>query len=230
MTALKLFALDCSAAAASVALYEDDRLLAEQFCHIPQTHSVTLLPMAEQVFAQTGVTPDAIDYYAVSAGPGSFTGLRIGIAAVKGMAFPHSTPCIPVSTPEAIAYGLLGYEGTVVPMMDARCKQVYTAIFAAKEGTLTRLTEDAGIPLEELFAQLKEMPGPIWLCGDGAHLGFAAWKELLPVKLAPASVRIQRAAAVGLAAREHLAEAVSPAALEPSYLRPANAVKLADRK
>ena len=225
-----LFALECSAAAASAALYRDDRLLGEEFLNIPQTHSVTLLPMAQSLFERTGIAPAGIDYYAVSRGPGSFTGLRIGIAAVKGLAFPANTPCIGVSTPEAIAWGLLGFEGTVVPMMDARCGQVYTALFAGRKGALVRLTEDEALPLTVLAEKLKVCPGPLWLCGDGAHLGMAAWQEELPVRLAPPTLCYQRAAAVGLAAQNHLREAVSPAALTPCYLRPANALKLSERQ
>ena len=145
-----LFSLECSAAAASAALYRDGKLLGEEFLNVPQTHSVTLLPMAQSLLEHTGISPEQVDYYAVSRGPGSFTGLRIGIAAVKGLAFPDRTPCIGVCTPEAIAYGLLGFEGTVVPMMDARCGQVYTALFRGQAGTLTRLTEDEALPLTEL--------------------------------------------------------------------------------
>ena len=225
-----LFSLECSAAAASAALYRDGKLLGEEFLNVPQTHSVTLLPMAQSLLEHTGVSPEQVDYYAVSRGPGSFTGLRIGIAAVKGLAFPDRTPCIGVSTPEAIAYGLLGFEGTVVPMMDARCGQVYTALFRGQAGTLTRLTEDEALPLTELKKKLQDCPAPLWLCGDGAHLGLAAWGEELPVKLAPAHLCYQRAAAVGLAAMNHLGEAVSPEALVPCYLRPANAMTLEQRQ
>lgn len=225
-----LFSLECSAAAASVALYRDGKLLGEEFLNVPQTHSVTLLPMAQSLLEHTGISPEQVDYYAVSRGPGSFTGLRIGIAAVKGLAFPDRTPCIGVSTPEAIAYGLLGFEGTVVPMMDARCGQVYTALFRGQAGTLTRLTEDEALPLTELKKKLQDCPAPLWLCGDGAHLGLAAWGEELPVKLAPAHLCYQRAAAVGLAAMNHLREAVSPEALVPCYLRPANAMTLEQRQ
>ena len=94
-----LFSLECSAAAASAAIYRDEKLLGEEFLNVPQTHSVTLLPMAKSLLEHTGIFPAQIDYYAVSRGPGSFTGLRIGIAAIKGLAFPDDTPCIGVSTP-----------------------------------------------------------------------------------------------------------------------------------
>lgn len=225
-----LFSLECSAAAASAAIYRDEKLLGEEFLNVPQTHSVTLLPMAKSLLEHTGISPAQIDYYAVSRGPGSFTGLRIGIAAIKGLAFPDNTPCIGISTPETIAYGLLGFEGTVIPMMDARCGQVYTALFQGKDGRLTRLSEDEALPLSELKEKLKSCTGPLWLCGDGAHLGLAAWGEELPVRMAPAHLCCQRASAVGLVAMQHLGEAVSPAALVPCYLRPANAMTLAERQ
>lgn len=115
-------------------------------------------------------------------------------------------------------------------MMDARCGQVYTALFQGKDGRLTRLSEDEALPLSELKEKLKSCPGPLWLCGDGAHLGLAAWGEELPVRMAPAHLCCQRASAVGLAAMQHLGEAVSPAALVPCYLRPANAMTLAERQ
>lgn len=228
---MKLLALECSAASAGVALYEEERLLAEQFCNITQTHSATLLPMAEALLRQTGTRSEEIGCYAVSSGPGSFTGLRIGIAAVKGMAFPHNTPCIGVSTLEAIAYGLLGYEGTIAAVMDARCRQVYGALFEAHNGELRRITEDAGIAITELAGQMKTCPGPIWLAGDGAALTLDALKDSgLPLHLAPEPVRFQRASAVGLCALHHWEEATAPDALAPHYLRPANAVTLAERE
>ena len=228
---MKLLALECSAAAAGVALYEEERLLAEQFCNITQTHSATLLPMAEALLHQTGTRSEEIGCYAISSGPGSFTGLRIGIAAVKGMAFPHNTPCIGVSTLETIAYGLLGFEGTIAAVMDARCRQVSGALFEAHGGALHRITGDAGIAITELAGQMKTCPGPIWLAGDGAALTFDALRDSgLPLHLAPEPVRFQRASAVGLCALHHREEATAPAALMPRYLRPANAVTLADRE
>lgn len=227
---MKIFVLDTSSKAASAAVWEDGHLLADCWQNTGRTHSVTSLPMAESLLAGCSRTLEEMDALAVTAGPGSFTGLRIGIAAIKGLAFPDNTPCIGVSTPEAIAYGLLGFEGTVIPMMDARCGQVYTALFQGKDGRLTRLSEDEALPLSELKEKLKSCPGPLWLCGDGAHLGLAAWGEELPVRMAPAHLCCQRASAVGLAAMQHLGEAVSPAALVPCYLRPANAMTLAERQ
>ena len=227
---MNLLALDTAGKTAAVAVLRDDTLLYEAQCNNGLTHSETLLPMIDTALKACGLTVDDLDVLGVTNGPGSFTGLRIGIAAIKGLAFPDDTPCIGVSTPEAIAYGLLGFEGTVIPMMDARCGQVYTALFQGKDGRLTRLSEDEALPLSELKEKLKSCTGPLWLCGDGAHLGLAAWGEELPVRMAPAHLCCQRASAVGLAAMQHLGEAVSPAALVPCYLRPANAMTLAERQ
>ena len=210
-----LFSLECSAAAASAAIYRDEKLLGEEFLNVPQTHSVTLLPMAKSLLEHTGIFPAQIDYYAVSRGPGSFTGLRIGIAAIKGLAFPDDTPCIGVSTPEAIAYGLLGFEGTVIPMMDARCGQVYNAIFRSEGGIITRQCADRAVRLEELAQELSGMSGRIILAGDGAELAHKSTGE--KYELAPYILRYQRGSGVCYAAQGK--ELIDPAALMPSYLR-----------
>ena len=136
-----LFSLECSAAAASAAIYRDEKLLGEEFLNVPQTHSVTLLPMAKSLLEHTGISPTQIDYYAVSRGPGSFTGLRIGIAAIKGLAFPDDTPCIGVSTPEAFAaYDRVG--SSIHP--DCGAQEA-----AIRAGDLDALCAAAGNALEE---------------------------------------------------------------------------------
>ena len=136
---MKILALEASAAAASCALLEDDRLLGENFLNLPQTHSQTLMPMAQRLLETAGVSAREMDLIAVSAGPGSFTGLRIAMAAAKGMAFPGDTPCAGVSTLEALAYNLPALEGAVLPAMDARCGQVYAAMFDLAEGRPRRV-------------------------------------------------------------------------------------------
>ena len=136
-----LFSLECSAAAASASLYREGKLLGEEFLNVPQTHSVTLLPMAKSLLEHTGISPAQIDYYAVSRGPGSFTGLRIGIAAIKGLAFPDNTPCIGVSTPEAFAaYDRVG--SSIHP--DCGAQEA-----AIRAGDLDALCTAAGNALEE---------------------------------------------------------------------------------
>ena len=215
-----LFSLECSAAAASASLYREGKLLGEEFLNVPQTHSVTLLPMAKSLLEHTGISPAQIDYYAVSRGPGSFTGLRIGIAAIKGLAFPDDTPCIGVSTPEAIAYGLLGFEGTVIPMMDARCGQVYNALFRAEDGKLTRLCDDRALPIAELLEECKTFTEKIYLVGDGAELCYKTFAVIRAELLLP-QLRFQRASGVAMAAQEMVenGQTVTPDALMPIYLR-----------
>ena len=152
---MNILAVDTAGKTAGVALLQDDRLLYECYLDAGMTHSETIMPLIDNCLKFCHLTCADIDVYGVNAGPGSFTGLRIGIAAIKGLAFPDDTPCVGVSTPEAIAYGLLGFEGTVIPMMDARCGQVYTALFQGKDGRLTRLSEDEALPLSELKEKLK---------------------------------------------------------------------------
>ena len=196
-----ILGIDSSAISAGCALMDSDgRIIAEQFLNTKHTHSQTLLPMVESMLKCAGVKVSDLDAAAVTVGPGSFTGLRIGVSTVKGMCYGAGKKCVGISSLEAIAYNFTGTDGTIVCCMDARCGQEYTALFQGKDGRLPRLSEDAALPLSELKEKLKSCPGPLWLCGDGAHLGLAAWGEELPVRMAPAHLCCQRASAVGLAA------------------------------
>ena len=118
---MTVLAMDTSAKAASVCLAEEDKIIGEFFINTGLTHSQTLMPMAEQLCKNAGVPLDNIDAVAVNAGPGSFTGVRIGVAAAKGLAFAHDLPCVAVSTLESMAYNMLGCDGVVCALMDARC-------------------------------------------------------------------------------------------------------------
>ena len=159
---MKILALDSSATVATVALFEDGRLLAEFTLNNGNTHSETLLPMVEAVLKMYGETPDGIDVFAVTTGPGSFTGVRIGAATIKGLAFGTDKPCVEVSTLEAIAENLAFRDGLICPVMNARRSQVYTALFRSKDGVLTRLMEDSAISIEELdellFGTTQKIP------------------------------------------------------------------------
>ena len=218
---MKLLAIDSSAGPASAALLEDRRLVGESYVHLSQTHSQTLLPMVEQLLATVGWNVGALDALAVSAGPGSFTGVRIGVACVKGLAFPYDTPCCGVSTLEAIAWGGAAEEGSLLcAVMDARLKQVYNALFEVREGVPVRLCEDRALSIADLEAEIAPYGRRVLLLGDGAELcarEFGAWGA----RLAPESQRWQRASGVAMAALELLArgKAVAPGALMPSYLR-----------
>ncbi len=235
---MKYLALEGSAVAASCALLEDGRVLGEFFVNIPQTHSQTLLPMVEGLLRTCGTAPAALDFFAVTRGPGSFTGLRIAMAAVKGMAMAAGKPCVGVSTLEALARSLTGFAGSAAAVMDARCGQVYAGLFALKEGRVARYPfgEDAAITIEELREQLDRMEKPVFLVGDGAQLCYRRWSEDHTlgdsIRLAPPHLLYQRAAAVGAAAWDawERGEAVEAGALVPAYLRLPQAERELKRK
>lgn len=223
---MKILSIDSSAVTASVALTEGGKILGEYFLNTGLTHSETLMPMIASVFQCAKTKPSEVDLFAVSSGPGSFTGIRIGIASVKGLAMPFGTPCAGVSTLECIAYNLEHLNCLVCAVMDARCNQVYNALFRAKAGTLERLTPDRAISIEDLAAECSPLGGPFYLAGDGAKLcqKSAAFQKLGAL-LPPEPLLYQRAWGVAKAAEAAAGEnkTVSPAALMPVYLRPAQA-------
>lgn len=193
-----ILALDSTAAAGSCALCEDETLLGEFTLQVGNTHSETLLPMIEQVLRLTGHTPADVDLFACTAGPGSFTGVRIGAATVKGLAFGKDKPCIGVSTLASLAYNGLGYDGILCPSMNARRGQVFNALFEFRDGVLTRLCEDRALPVTELCSSLASLPEAagktVRLMGDGADMVLDAGAGLpgltlkkLPARLLPAS-------------------------------------------
>ena len=199
-----LLSFETSAKAASVALSRPGLLLGETYQNTGLTHSQTLLSMAEELLRSCGFTPADVTAVACAAGPGSFTGVRIGLAAAKGFAWGRELPLYGVSTLEAMALGLGAWQGVVCPVMDARRQQVYNALFSAKEGRLTRLREDRALSLEELRQDLEGFSGPVFLVGDGSELAFHGLA--LPNLVAPPEHRRhQRAAGVALAAEAAIA-------------------------
>lgn len=217
-----LLSFETSAKAGSVALTKDGILLAEAYANTGLTHSQTLMTMAEDILKNSGCTPNQVEAVAVAAGPGSFTGVRIGVAAAKGFAWGAQLPCYGVSTLEAMALHLGAWEGTVVCAMDARRNQVYNAVFSVKEGKLTRLCEDRAISLEELAEELQDIPGALYLVGDGSHVCYKALHERLPSLVLPPEHRMhQRASGVALAAEKMIAagDPGDAASLQPNYLR-----------
>ena len=216
-----ILAFETSAKAASVALWEGG-LLGESYQNTGLTHSQTLMVMAEDLMKQCGKAPADVTHVAVAAGPGSFTGVRIGVAAAKGFAWGRDIPLCGVSSLEAMALTLGVWEGTVCCVMDARRNQVYNALYRAEGGSITRIREDRAISLEELGKDLGEIPGAIYLVGDGSELTHRTLKDTVP-NLAPPPEhrRHQRASGVALAAARKIeAEEVCDAAsLTPNYLR-----------
>lgn len=162
-----ILSLDSSAIAGSVALCDGERLLCEYTVNLGNTHSETLLPMVESILKLSGRTIDDVDIFACSEGPGSFTGIRIGAATIKGLAFSTNKPCIGVSTLEALAYNLRGFDGIICPVMNARRAQVYNAVF---DKDLNRLTEDRAIAAKDLAEELKKYGEKVFLCGDGTRV------------------------------------------------------------
>lgn len=217
---MKLLALETSAKAASCAVLEDGVPVASAWQCTGLTHSRTLLPMVEGMLKNSELTMEAMDAVAVAAGPGSFTGLRIGIAAVKGLAWAAEKPCIPVSTLEAMAWPLAHLEGSIVCAMDARRQQIYNAVFLADGGALERLREDRALSLEEAAAGLAGLDGPMTVVGDGAQMCFEFFTARgIDCRLAPVHLRLQSAAGVALAAWRRRTETVSAQELMPVYLR-----------
>lgn len=224
MKGLYILALDSSAVSASCCIVkaegENVEVVSSGFVNVGLTHSKTLLPLVEDTVKNSALELPRIDYIAITQGPGSFTGVRIGIATVKGIAFANNTPCVGVSTLDAIAKGCSGLKGTVCAVMDARRDQVYNAVF--KNGkTIKRLTEDRAISIEELMQELSSVKGDIWLAGDGAAVCYAKMKGDARVRIAPPALRYQNAVGAALAAIEKINkdQFVSQEKLLPTYLR-----------
>ena len=217
-----ILAFETSAKAASVALTENGRLLGESYQNTGLTHSQTLMVMAEDLLKQCGKAVSDLTAVAVAEGPGSFTGVRIGVAAAKGLSWGGELPCYGVSTLEAMAVSLGVYEGHVCACMDARRSQVYNALFYVNQGQMERVSPDRAIALSELSEELKKLEGPIFLVGDGSLLTHKTLAAEIPALVLPPEHRMhQRAAGVGLAAWKAIQEGIpgDGAALEPNHLR-----------
>ena len=229
---MKILALETSAKAVSAAVTEDGKVLASGYQDTGLTHSRTLMPIVEHILKNTGLTVQDCDVSAVAAGPGSFTGIRIGVSAAKGLAFAAEKPAVGVSTLAAMARNVAWLDGLVICAMDARRQQVYNALFQAENGTLTRLTPDRAISLEDLAAEVKGEQRPKIIVGDGARLCYNALSEQgISCRMAPPHLVMQSAVSVALEAEAlakagHLATAQD---LQPVYLRPAQAQRLRDR-
>ena len=219
---MKILALGTSAKTTSVSFCDDTHVIAEFSVNTMRTHSQTLMPMIESALSCCGAALSETELFAVSSGPGSFTGLRIGIGAVKGLALGLSKPCIGVSTLEALAYNMIDQNGIILAAMDARCKQVYCALFEAENQTMTRLTPDTACSIESLRETIASFAdAPITLVGDGAHLCFKELSDEFPtLVLASEPNRMQRASSVARCALSHFPQDCTDAAdLMPFYLR-----------
>ena len=213
---MRILAVDTSAVCAAVAVTDGEKVLSESQTNTGLTHSRTLMPMIDSTLKNAEIPLESIDMLACSVGPGSFTGIRIGVAAIKGLCDGTKKKCIPVSTLEALAYNLLGRSCTAVSVMDARCNQVYCAIFRVDGDSITRLTEDEAIKIEELKERLPQYENVVFV-GDGAKICHNA----LGYSIAPPALMYQKGSSIALCALRNYdeAKALDGAELLPVYLR-----------
>ena len=228
---MRILALDSSGLVAGVAVLEsenekkDAQTIAEYTVNYKKTHSQTLLPMLDEIVKMTELDLESIDAIAVAAGPGSFTGLRIGSATAKGLGLALKKPLVEVPTLEGLAYNLCGTEGLICPIMDARRGQVYTGIYACADNELKVMEEQMAVPIEELAEKLKKYNQKVTFLGDGVPVFREQLKnELLAdmkIQFAPAHLNRQRAAAVGALGMNYYREGRTVTAMEhrPDYLR-----------
>ncbi len=223
---MKILGIDSSGLVASVAIVEDDRLVAEYNLQYKITHSQTLLPMLEEIRNRIHLDMQTIDAIAVAAGPGSFTGLRIGAATVKGLGLALGKPIIPVPTLEGMAYNCYGTDLLVCPLMDARRNQVYTGLYIFEKEDRIRMKsvmEQTAVGFDELAAKLNVLGREVLFLGDGVPVFAEAMKELLriPYHFAPAHMNRQRAASVAALGKEKFEQGIFEDAADhaPEYLR-----------
>lgn len=221
---MKILSLDSTAKVACACVCEDKKMLSSFVCRNALSHSELLLPIAEAAIKQAGLSIDDIELFTCTVGPGSFTGVRIGAAVIKGLSFGRNVPCVPVSTLESLAQNLFSLDGIYCPVMDARRNQVYNALFECENGKLRRLTEDRAISLLDLAAELEEKykDKPIRLSGDGYEIAKEFLKNYsLTVPETPYNLIDQSAISTAICAYEIAKNGtcVSDTAFSPTYLR-----------
>ncbi len=222
---MKILAVECSATPCSAAVFEDGVLKSCDFVNVGLTHSQILMPMAAKTAQKAGMSLAEIDGFAVSSGPGSFTGIRIGISTVKGLAAPLKKPCVAVSTLLSMAYNFIDSDCTVCAVMDARRSQVYNAVFDINDGKVTRMCEDRAVLCEELSENIKKLSQKaekdIIIVGDGAEVFYPFVKNSRNVIIAAEDRQFQNAVSVGKAAAESFSNGntLPPEDILPVYLR-----------
>ncbi len=220
-----ILGIECTASPVSCAVFEDDKLKAEYFLDVKTTHSQTLLPMVESVLQSCNCKISDVDMIAVTDGPGSFTGVRIGVSAVKGFAQPLSIPCKPVSVLLGMAYNFALFDCYVCAVMDARCNQVYNALFSIENGSVNRMCDDRALMIDELLIEIEQLSKsekPVFVVGDGAELFYEKAKDIgNNIKLAPSHLVRQKASGICMAAMSNSenSKTVSATELLPKYLR-----------
>ena len=222
-----IFSIDCSAGPCSVAVVQFENgipnVLARVFKNEGLTHSQTLVPMMDEALRESGMPLSAIDYFAINAGPGSFTGVRIGVAALKGITALDGANCIPVSTLESMAYNYADADdATICAAMDARCNQAYAAAFSISNGQIARIFDDSALLIDDLYEKLETLKKHIIFVGDGANLCYNILGEKLDCSRAPDDRVYQDATSVALCAFDKLTHGFMPIKSEdllPTYLR-----------
>lgn len=219
---MKLLALDSSGLVASVAIVAETGVLAEYTVNYKKTHSQTLLPMLNEIVQMIGIELSEVDGIAIAAGPGSFTGLRIGSATAKGLGLALKKPIIPVPTMDGMAYNLYGTADLICPLMDARRNQVYTGLYEFKEDEFSIVEEQMAVEIDEIVKVINKMGRSVIFLGDGADVYASKINELIevPYSFAPIHLNRQRASAIGALALSYGEEKMVTAAdHEPVYLR-----------
>lgn len=235
---MKILSLETSAKAVSAAVSENGRIVTAGYQDTGLTHSRTLMPIVEHILKNADLTIRDMDAIAVAVGPGSFTGIRIGVSAAKGLAFGAECPVIGVSTLAAMARDVAFTDGLIVCAMDARRSQVYNALFTAKDGRAVRRTEDRAIALSDLAEEVRDTSGAVIVTGDGAALCADCFRRAgISCRMAPPHLVMQNAVGVALEAEQIAAELTAagkplPTAseLRPFYLRPPQALPLSARQ
>ena len=225
---MKILAFDSSGLVASVAIVQDDNLIAEYTTNYKKTHSQTLLPMLDEVVRMTETDKKSFDLLAVAAGPGSFTGLRIGSATVKGLALAWDIPVVAVPTLEALAYNAWGSRRIICPIMDARRRQVYTGLYRFdKDDKMEVLMDQVPMDIDELIEVLGDRGEEVLFVGDGidVYADTIRQKMTVPFSFAPAHMNKQRAGSVAVAAKKRYEEGIYTSGddFAPEYLRQSQA-------
>ncbi len=216
---MNILAIDSSSKPASACVLSDGRLLGEVFVNNGFTHSKTLMPVIDSVLHLSEVALCDIDLCAVVTGPGSFTGVRIGVAAAKGLCFCNDIDCVSISTLECMAYNLSCVDGYACSIMDARCSQVYTATFKCGN-SVERITPDRAVSIDELLKHLDSLDGKVYLLGDGAHLVYAKVNDKEKTVLVNENNRYQKSSSAAVCATlKNKADYIKADDLNPQYLR-----------
>lgn len=220
---MKILAIESSGLVASVAVTENNTLLGEYTMNHKKTHSQTLLPMLDELVKMIELDLNSIDAIAVSMGPGSFTGLRIGSATAKGLGLALDKPIVPVPTVDALAFNLWGTDKLVCPLMDARRQQAYTGLYTFENGKLMTQLSQCAVDISEIIDEVNKAGKPVVFLGDGVPVfkDYIAENVIVPYEFAPATCHIQRAASVAALGEVLLAQGVVEHAREhkPDYLR-----------